>query len=433
MLLLFAGAFAGWFTPEQIHLSWTENENEMRVTWNTLKGVGAYMYAAYRPILCDEVDQPYNYIHESGDSINVGTGTGWWERTIYKYSAVMTNIRPECTYEYMVGTTLLWSDTYYFKGTTPDYNKPYEQLEMETDVLIFGDWGIGPMGKETSIMMNNFAEMRLFDAVLHIGDMSYDLHDYNGRTGDIWNNEKQPISANFPYMVIPGNHEDYNNATIYKDRYEMPENYANDGEPLFYSFNLGLAHYVLYNTEIYFGTYDEGAQQTQYNWLKADLEQANLERDERPWIIALTHHPMYSTDPYQNGDNAKLHPAFEELLNEQAVDWYFAGHVHRYERDMPVYKNATVHSSIDEKNYHFNANAPLYITCGGAGNREGHSPVQDPYDWTVLQSATFGFGNFHVYNKTHTHYQQYDSATQSMIDDVWLVKDRPRYQFPQDN
>ena len=70
------------------------------------------MYAAYRPILCDEVDQPYNYIHVSGDSINVGTGEGWWERSIYKYSAVMTDIRPECTYEYMVGTTFLWSDTY---------------------------------------------------------------------------------------------------------------------------------------------------------------------------------------------------------------------------------------------------------------------------------------------------------------------------------
>jgi len=111
----------------------------------------------------------------SGDSINVGTETGWFARSIYKYSVVMTDIQPQCTYEYFVGTTLLWSDKYLFKGLTPDYNKPYEQLKMQTDVMIFGDWGIGPLGKETSLMLNEFAEMRSFDTVLHIGDMSYDL------------------------------------------------------------------------------------------------------------------------------------------------------------------------------------------------------------------------------------------------------------------
>jgi len=130
---------------------------------------------------------------------------------------------------------------------------------METDVLIFGDWGIGPNGKDTSKMINNFAELRLFDAVLHVGDMSYDLQDFNGRTGDIWNNEKQPVAANFPYMTIPGNHEDYKNETIYKDRYVMPENYANEGTSTFYSFNFGLAHYVMYNTEVFFGCEDSGA------------------------------------------------------------------------------------------------------------------------------------------------------------------------------
>ncbi len=70
---------------------------------------------------------------------------------------------------------------------------------------------------------------------------------------------KEPLAANFPYMTIPGNHEDYQNATHYAARYNMPTNDANDGSDLFYSFNLGLAHYVLFDTDTYLGVNDDGA------------------------------------------------------------------------------------------------------------------------------------------------------------------------------
>ena len=32
---ILSSAYAGWFFPEQVRLSWTENENEMRATWVT--------------------------------------------------------------------------------------------------------------------------------------------------------------------------------------------------------------------------------------------------------------------------------------------------------------------------------------------------------------------------------------------------------------
>ena len=52
LLTLLGVAMAGWWTPEQISLSWTENENEMRATWVTLWWVPK-TWIAYRPILCD--------------------------------------------------------------------------------------------------------------------------------------------------------------------------------------------------------------------------------------------------------------------------------------------------------------------------------------------------------------------------------------------
>ena len=58
------------------------------------------------------------------------------------------------------------------------------------------------------------------------------------------------------------------NFTHYKQRFSMP----GDTQGMFYSFNLGLAHFVVINTEAYyFPTYGTDQIQTQYNWLKEDL------------------------------------------------------------------------------------------------------------------------------------------------------------------
>jgi hypothetical protein len=43
---------------------------------------------------------------------------------------------------------------------------------------------------------------------------------------------------------------------------------------------------------------DEGAKQTQNNWLKEDMKKANEERHIRPWVIALAHHPLYCSEDW---------------------------------------------------------------------------------------------------------------------------------------
>ena len=50
---------------------------------------------------------------------------------------------------------------------------------------------------------------------------------------------------------MPGNHEQHANYTHYKERYNMPINDANEGTSKFYSFNLGPAHYIVLDTDIY--------------------------------------------------------------------------------------------------------------------------------------------------------------------------------------
>ena len=359
----------------------------------------------------------------------------------------MTGLRAECQYQYFVGMTWLWSDTYYFSGLTPDYEKPYEQLDLLTKVLIFGDWGIGPVGTDTSNLLYAHSKMRAFDAIIHIGDMGYDLHSFNGKVGDEFGRIKEPVAANYPYMTIPGNHEDHSNFTAYKTRYNMPVNEANNGTSTFFSFNLGLAHYIMIDTELYFHSYYD-ARQTQMNWLKEDLKKANEERDIRPWLFVGSHHPLYCGVDWRlpldlnnfgsfngNGncgvDTLKLRPIFEDLFNEAGVDIYWQAHVHNYERDSPIYNNVTVLSDDDGPNHHFNANAPVYIVTGNAGNHDSHNdPISPtPQLWERFGSNSYGYGLFTVYNKTHTYWEYYDSFTTEVIDHLWLVKDRPTYTF----
>jgi hypothetical protein len=117
------------------------------------------------------------------------------------------------------------------------------------------------------------------------------------------------------------------------------------------------------------------------------------------------------------------------VFYDAGVDIYFQAHVHYYERDAAIYKNLTVKSEIDEQNMSFNANAPVYILSGNAGNHEGHNDVISPTPqyWERFESEEYGIGKFTVFNETHTYWEYISSSTQKAIDHFWLIKNRSRY------
>lgn len=100
---------------------------------------------------------------------------------------------------------------------------------------------------------------------------------------------------------------------------------------MFYSINYKSLHLVSFSTEVYF-TGTPAEIQTAINWLEADLTKANKNRAERPWIIFLTHHPIYcsvtSNDCTTNADIIKNGPAnttgqgIEDILLKHNVDIY---------------------------------------------------------------------------------------------------------------
>eukprot|EP00359_Climacostomum_virens_P007149 CAMPEP_0204905838 /NCGR_PEP_ID=MMETSP1397-20131031/5644_1 /ASSEMBLY_ACC=CAM_ASM_000891 /TAXON_ID=49980 /ORGANISM="Climacostomum Climacostomum virens, Strain Stock W-24" /LENGTH=455 /DNA_ID=CAMNT_0052074773 /DNA_START=79 /DNA_END=1443 /DNA_ORIENTATION=- len=433
-----ASVHAGLLHPEQIKLAWTENENEMRVSWVTYLQTSSLI--KYRPIICSAESE---FVEIEGHSKSFNEGDDTLVRIQYIHTGVMTNITAGCFYEYKVGNHIFWSDLYTFSGRTPDYQEPYDDYTKPTSIVLFGDLGTGKNAQATKHLLYDEVNLGTFDHIIHIGDFAYDLHDYWGEIGDKYLRMIEPVVAHYPYMTIPGNHENHNNVTHYKARFQMPNNGANQGTGYFYSYNVGPAHIVLFNTEIILSNSHVNETLNELNWLKEDLAKANEERDLRPWLILGSHHPLYcSVDWNQNltdsrlksnsdcgVDTIKMQAILEDLFYDNGVDLYFQAHVHNYERDAAIYKNLTVPSDYDSENLMINPKAPIYITSGNAGNEEGHNDLASPTPqlWARFLSNDYGYGRIVVHNATHLYWEQISAPQRQVIDHLWIVKDKPSY------
>lgn len=73
------------------------------------------------------------------------------------------------------------------------------------------------------------------------------------------------------------------------------------------------------------GSWSNNAAYEQVKWLAADLAAVN--RTTTPWIIAMSHRPMYSSETASYQKNVRN--AFEGLMLQYGVDAYMSGHSKR--------------------------------------------------------------------------------------------------------
>ncbi|EPB69652.1 hypothetical protein ANCCEY_11259 [Ancylostoma ceylanicum] len=243
------------------------------------------------------------------------------------------------------------------------------------------------------------------------GDIAYDLQDDDGKNGDKFMNQLEPL--------------------ISRQRFWMPQN-GLDGNQ-FYSFDIGPVHWIALSTEYYGYSQDLGSGPIldQYKWLENDLKVANSNRHETPWIFTYLHRPFYCSarhnDDCSDANSTFIRigngevPGLEKPFVQYGVDLGFWGHVHYYERFYPVanekYRNT-------ENCYH-NAQAPTYIITGSAGC---HSPGtkfdKHPVPFSARRLNDYGYTILTVANMTHIHLQQLSiDQDEAIVDDFWISKD----------
>ncbi|ETW07354.1 hypothetical protein H310_01890 [Aphanomyces invadans] len=310
--------------------------------------------------------------------------------------------------------------------------------------FVFGDvgtWvtatnGTGIPGRSAGTLQRVAQDLargdRNYQAVLHVGDMSY--ADSVGYVWEQFMTLIEPVASQVPYMVSVGNHEycylDSTKAvdisgetkTFYADkpkasskgecavptvhRFNVPDN----GNKVFwYSFDAGLAHHVVLSSE-----HDFNAGSRLRTWLEADL--AAVDRSSRPWLFVHFHRSMYvSMDGTASYTNV-LRPSLEPVLKKYGVDVFFSGHTHAYERSCPVYNQVCVSGANGE------AKGTVHVMIGSGGKALDPEPWL-PQPWSAKTFREYGYGRFHVKNATHAQVEYVLNSNGSVADSAWIVSD----------
>jgi hypothetical protein len=130
-------------------------------------------------------------------------------------------------------------------------------------------------------------------------------------------------------------------------------------------------------------------------------------------VLALVHAPWYNSNEAHQGEGGAMRDAMEALLYGARVDAVFAGHVHAYERFKRVYNGKE------------DPCAPVYVTIGDGGNREGLADKYiDPQPAiSAFREASFGHGRLEVVNATHAlwTWHRNDDDEPVITDQVWIT------------
>lgn len=255
--------------------------------------------------------------------------------------------------------------------------------------------------------------------ISHIGDISY-ARGYSWLWDNFFN-QIEPIASEVPYHVCIGNHEyDWplqpwkpqwaysvygtdgggECGVPYSLRFHMP---GNSSEPtrsrapatrnLYYSFDLGVVHFVYFSTETNFLSGSK-----QYEFLKTDLESVN--RKKTPFVVVQGHRPMYTTS-HETRDipfNVRLLAHLEPLFVKNNVTLALWGHVHRYERFCPLNNFTCGSLGNGEKDWN---PYPVHMVIGMAGQdwqpiwqpRPNHLdvPIFPQPERSLFRSGEFGY------------------------------------------
>jgi hypothetical protein len=313
-----------------------------------------------------------------------------------------------------------------------------------------------------------------YEFVVHPGDLGYaddwiekgkNLFDGTNAYAAILEQfyaQLAPIAARKPYMVGPGNHEavcqevpytslllcpaGQKNFTDYMVRFAqlMPSAFsstsaddqarvsANQAKvlanpPFWYSFEYGMMHFVMIDTETDFtkapdglggsagfntGPFGSTADQ-QLAFLEADL--ASVDRAVTPWVIVGGHRPWYTTGT--SGGCGPCQDAFEPLLYKYGVDLAIFGHVHNSQRFQPAYKNVADPQGLQDPK------APWYIVAGGAGNIEGLSAIGTNVTFNQFAYADdFSYARVSFLDTHNLQVQFIRSTTGEILDQTVLYK-----------
>lgn len=384
-------------SPRHVKLYFTGDSSERVVCWAT--------NSKHKTILSIV---RYGQVHDDLSQIATGTYTHFHHKAYssFIHCVLLTDLRLESQYYYIVGDPK--------RGERGPFS--FRTKNACLRYAIYGDFGLyNEVSLDTII---SEAQTNAFDAVLHLGDYAYDLHDHHGHKGDQFEDSIEPITSRVPYMTVTGNHEKAGNFSHYVNRFRGAAFGAGDksgsNTNRWYSFNVDLTHFVVVDTELYSYYVDAGQTSRQLRWLEEDLRKAHKNRGKQPWIITLGHKCSWMPEVSEN------FVMLAELFVKYGVDMHFCGHQHNYNRAFPFHLD---HRPEYAHNMYKNPVYYTQIVSGSPGCENGVAVKHAPDNVLASGIDQYGYGHLTVFNRTHI-YWDWMTVSDSLIQDhLWIIKD----------
>ncbi|MGO4541500.1 metallophosphoesterase [Paenibacillus sp. 2TAB19] len=307
------------------------------------------------------------------------------KRGVHKAEA--TGLEPGITYTYRVGSGEKggWSEAATFvtesAGTEEEDQESFtfinvtdSQGETEQD---FDLWG--------NTLDRAFATFEEAKLIVHNGDLTENPDEESGWTHLIEKAAKWVRSV--PFMPVTGNHDEVEgNADMFISHFNLPGNGAEGSiEGTTYSFDYGLVHFVMLNSE--------SNRKAQTEWLQDDLAAT-----DKKWIVASIHQGPYG------GNSYKKTLDWAEVFDEYGVDLVLQGHNHEYSRSYPLKGGEIVGTGDGEDG---NREGTVYVVTNTSGQKFNEKKDDQFYHKVHFQNNKQMFAGITVDGNKLT-YEAYD-------------------------
>jgi acid phosphatase type 7 len=315
------------------------------------------------------------------------------------HEAYVCGLEPETTYYYRVGGgpagKEVWSEVHAFTTTPNDPATP-------VTIGVTGD-SRGELNDAWRLTQRRMRErgvaLQLFsgDAI----NLAPDQGAWEKWLDSAWKDADGSLLTLGQLLTLAahGNHE--NHTPFFFGNFVQPQDpgkYPKWGE-LFYSVDVGPVHVIVIDDAYVVGPAADPEFTPAFEaWLRKDLEAANANRANVPWIISVHHRGEFSSSVH--GDDADVQVGrafFVPIWDEYHLDLSIAGHDHNYERSKVL--TGPAERPVVKPSF---AEGTVYVVCAGAGAEAYGSGTSSFTETSYEYKASGALGVYGILSVTST-------------------------------
>jgi Icc-related predicted phosphoesterase len=381
--------------PKHIHVSWAgAPESTFAVSWATDLDtkLTRVLYGTDKAAV-EAADAPGGGVKQQvGHTMILGSPLFTTQKTRV-HEAHVCGLAADTTYYYKVGGKGAWSKVYdVATAPAPATPAPFK-------LALIGDSRSGPdvFAQIEQKVVAAGVDFQLFsgDFVDIAPNQSQWEQWFEGTNGAF---ATQDALATRPLMPVNGNHDVL--SIYYVGQFALPQD-VSPGElaqgEQWYSFDYANAHFMMLDTEA-------NKLDAQADWMREDVKK--IDRQKTPWLIAVFHKAPYTCGSKHQSDSVAPRATWQPVFDELKVDLVLTGHVHNYQRSVPIrgFKPGTtegVEAASGPNKAPVAESGTVYVVSGGAG--------ADLYGVDPASNCAFSYFT----EKTH-HYVIIDIADRTM-------------------